>query len=344
MNKYLILICILIFQNALTQTKNNFKVLGNVKNFNNQYIYFSYEGSGKGRKWDSIKIKKNKFNFSGFITESKNGFLTTLKRNRVSELSDPKLSERIFIDPNSTTIINIVDESNFHTAKIVGSNSQYQFEEYQKLKKSNEDDENFIKNYIRQNYNTYFGLYLLKDYIRDFSFADLNKFYENLSPFLKNSEYGNTLLNAKSELEKSMPGHKAINFSDLDLMGKKFSLTDFEGKFVLLDFWATWCKPCREKNPELVELFNKYNKDGFTIIAIADDIGNEEKWKKAILKDRTEQFVQIIDNSEIGEKYSIPYLPTQILIDKNGNIINRYDNINEPFENLKKDLEKIFGK
>ena len=203
---------------------------------------------------------------------------------------------------------------------------------------------NFIKNYIQENYNTYFGLYLLKDYGRDFSAMDLNKFHENLNPALKNSEYGNTLLNLKSKLGESMPGRKAINFSDLDLNGKKISLTDFEGKYILLDFWATWCKPCREKNPELVELFNKYSKNGFTIIGIADDIGNEEKWKKAILKDRTEQFAHIIDNSEIGEKYSIPYLPTQILIDKNGNILHRYDDINEPFENLKKDLETIFGK
>ena len=77
-------------------TKPNFKIFGETSGLNNQYIYLSYDGLGKNRKWDSTKIKHNIFYFEGFISEGKNGFLTILKENRVSELSDKKNNTETF--------------------------------------------------------------------------------------------------------------------------------------------------------------------------------------------------------------------------------------------------------
>ncbi|WP_300669788.1 TlpA disulfide reductase family protein [Soonwooa sp.] len=339
---YFTFLLVLIYHFACCQASSNFQVLGKTKGLNAKYIYFSYDGVGNKRKWDSIRVKNNEFRFSGCITESKNAFITILKKDRVSDLNDPKITERIFIDPNSTIKINIDNPLDFHTAKINGSKSNSQYYEYKKLK-GNSDSIDVTKNYINQNFNSYVGLYLIKQNIDNFSYNELNNFYENLSADLKNSEYGKYLLEYKSKLENSIVGKNAINFSTLDVHGNNLSLSDFRGKYVLLDFWASWCKPCRENNPKLIQIFNKYKKEDLIIIGIALDAKTDEQWRKAIEKDQTEIFFHTNDiNNTISDLYAIPYIPVQILIDKNGLILHRYDDVSEPIENIESDLKEIF--
>ena len=321
----------------------NFNINGTIKGYNNKSIYFSYEGIGKNRKWDSTKVKNNKFFFEGFISESKNGFITVLKKNRVSELSDPNVTERLFIDPASKISIDFTAK-NFHKAKIFGSESQREYSVFTSLTKSaGENYNNILKRYVLERYNSYVALYLLKENKEVFSYEEISHFFSKLNINDQKSEYGIFISEYIDKLKESMPKQNAVNFSDTDLNGKKIQLKDFKGNYVLLDFWASWCKPCRERNPELLEFFQKYNNLGFSIIAIADDVGNDGTWRKAILKDKTEIFTQL-NNDTIAKQYSVPFIPTQILIDRNGIIVHRYDDINEVFENLKSDLKLIFSK
>jgi thiol-disulfide isomerase/thioredoxin len=146
----------------------------------------------------------------------------------------------------------------------------------------------------------------------------------------------------------------AKDFTALDINGKSLQLSDFKGKYVLLDFWASWCVPCRKGNPHLKELYAKYQSKGCEVIGVSDDDRNHDAWKKAVDQDGLpwHQVLRGLDidkkmrgiknESDISEKYGINSLPTQILIDATGKIIGRYGGGGEPHEALDKKLADIF--
>ena len=320
-------------------TKPNFKIFGETSGLNNQYIYLSYDGLGKNRKWDSTKIKNNIFYFEGFISEGKNGFLTILKENRVSELSDKKITPRLFIDPNSKLSIKI-NPKNFQTAKLIGSVSQNEYDKYLKLKNSETIEINDeISNYIEETPNSYASLYILNSFKEYVSFNKAKNFYNTLNEEKMNSEYGRSLIKYLTDFELILPGNQAPNFEEIDMNYKPVQLSDFKGKYVLLDFWASWCKPCRAKNPELIAFYNQYKNKDFTIIGVSVD-DDEEKWRSAISKDKIDIYTQLNTN-EISENLLIKFYPTQLLLDKNGKILHRFDDVNEPSDNLKSVLQKL---
>lgn len=122
-------------------------------------------------------------------------------------------------------------------------------------------------------------------------------------------------------------GMRAINFTLLDQKGNMVALSDFKGKVVLLDFWASWCGSCRKENPNIVEAYNKYrkskfkNENGFVILSVSLD-RNEEEWNKAIIKDRLSWNSHVWDKKGIvSKKYGIRTIPYSFLIDGDGNIV-----------------------
>jgi thiol-disulfide isomerase/thioredoxin len=133
-------------------------------------------------------------------------------------------------------------------------------------------------------------------------------------------------------MEAALPGNMAADFTVADTAGKPISLADYKGKYVLLDFWASWCPPCRESNPHLVELYKLYQKKGLNIIGIAWDDDTKEAWKKAMIKDSLTEWPNVLcgvgSDNDIGEKYAIHFVPTKILIDPDGKIIGRFGDNN----------------
>jgi peroxiredoxin len=134
----------------------------------------------------------------------------------------------------------------------------------------------------------------------------------------------------KDRIEKAKMtdiGQYAIPFTQKDTSGIDVSLASFKGKYVLIDFWASWCGPCRQENPNVVNAFQKYNENGFTVLGISlDQPTAKDKWMKAIYDDNL-TWTHVSDlkywNNEVAKAYGIQAIPQNYLIDKEGKIIGK---------------------
>jgi peroxiredoxin len=145
-------------------------------------------------------------------------------------------------------------------------------------------------------------------------------------------------LNLFSQMQ---PGQTAADLSLPDLNGKMISLSELKGKVILIDFWASWCGPCRHNNPRLLKIYNKYHGKGLEIYGISLDEDMTD-WKKAVRHDRL-NWIQVIDDkgwqAPSASVYGVDMIPSSFLLDKLG--IIRFINAEGPeLENNIKDLLK----
>jgi thiol-disulfide isomerase/thioredoxin len=158
-----------------------------------------------------------------------------------------------------------------------------------------------------------------------------------------------------ADTTKGMVGSMASAFETIDINGKLLNLKALRGKYVLLDFWASWCIPCRKSNPHLIVLYHKYNTKGFDIIGISDDDQRQLQWKNAVKQDSTNLWHQILrgaaaitdkanvaNPNDLHQLYNIQSLPVKILIDPSGKIIGRYGDNDTTDDDLDKTLAAIF--
>lgn len=134
-----------------------------------------------------------------------------------------------------------------------------------------------------------------------------------------------SMLEAQANKMKGLIGQTAPELSLPDPNGKEVKLSSFRGKYVLVDFWASWCKPCREENPTVVKAYNKYKDKNFTILGVSlDRPGQKDEWMKAVMKDNL-TWTQVSDlmfwNSPVVQLYGIEGIPYNVLVDPDGKII-----------------------
>lgn len=146
----------------------------------------------------------------------------------------------------------------------------------------------------------------------------------------------------KQSLSFLDPGKEAPDFEQAMPDGKMMKLSDLKGKVVLLDFWASWCGPCRKENPNVVRLYEKYKNDGFTVLSVSLD-QDKQRWMDAIKKDGLTWPYHVSDlkqwQNEVAKQYKVTGIPFAVLLDKEGKVIAK----NLRGEDLANTLKQLFG-
>lgn len=171
--------------------------------------------------------------------------------------------------------------------------------------------------------------------------AELEEIVGYLDKNFLNTKFGKLAQQKLMQINGTSIGKKIMEFTQNTPDGKPVNIRDFEGKYVLIDFWASWCGPCRMENPYVVAAYNKYKDKGFTVLGISLD-QNKNAWLKAIEKDNL-TWTHVSDlkgwNNEVAQAFGISSIPQNILIDKQGIIIAK----NLRGNGLEEKLREIFG-
>ncbi|MDQ6530981.1 TlpA disulfide reductase family protein [Flavobacterium sp. LHD-85] len=197
----------------------------------------------------------------------------------------------------------------------------------QSVKKNMQLDFEFVK----KNPNSFVAPDLLDRILAEeddqISYDTVKNLYNKLGPEVKKSYGGKELAEKLDYFKNSRTGSLAPDFEANDLNGDLLQISSFRNnKYVLLDFWASWCGPCREDFPFLKEMYSKYEDQGFEIISVSRD-EKLDLWRAAIQKEnigKWKHFSTKENKSAIEGIYAVTAIPTKILIDKNGIIIGRW--------------------
>jgi peroxiredoxin len=363
---------------AVFAQQNSFTINGQLKNTNenNQWVYLSYAKDGRN-SFDSAKVTGGKYVFKGELAEPAPAALFAEKPNPYVQLPKKEYTI-IFLEPATITITHV---DSFSNTLITGSKANTDYAKLKKqlepfsnkmqpliaqyraayaqgdtttVKKlelelnalDSTSREDVYANYVRNNPASPIALFALQNYTPMESFDEkadkIEALFNQLSDANKNTSLGQAIQKRLTATRKTGIGQVAPDFTQNDTLGNPVSLSSFRGKYVLVDFWASWCRPCREENPNVVKAFNRFKDKGFQIIGVSlDRPGAKQQWLEAIHRDGL-TWTHVSDlqfwNNAVAKTYGVEGIPQNFLLDPNGKIIAK----SLRGEDLEKKLEEIY--
>lgn len=365
-NFFLAIVFLIIASSIQAQFLNNLTISGTIANHEGEYVYLSELGANVMIPLDSAKISPN------------NSFLisTNIEKSNFFQLSNGAKQYTILIlEPNEVVELDLDAQRMLQPAKVKGSPISMQF--YSILQNVNQFDA--AQQQLNAEYEKYVGTaqqdsvgqvlsrqyeaikiqkeeYLKKEISNSPSLASLIfleniDIEQNLDLYIKldkilYAKYPDNLFvkDVHNKVESKMrlaPGSAAPEINLPDQEGNNIALSTLKGKVVLIDFWASWCSPCRRENPNNVRLYEKYKSKGFEIYGVSLD-KERSSWVKAIKDDKL-TWTHVSDlrywQSVAAKKYGVSSIPFTVLIDKEGNVIE----VGLRGAALEQKLEQIFG-
>ena len=192
-----------------------------------------------------------------------------------------------------------------------------------------DNDKLFKMQIAEENPDSFIAIMAIMDLLRaqQPDIKKIKELYASLSEDVKNTPYGEMIGKQLETMNATEIGSEAPDFSGPTPDGEELALADAMGKVTIIDFWAAWCKPCRQENPNVVKVYNKYHDKGLNIISVSLDKPNEkDKWLKAIEDDGLVwNHVSNLKfwDEPIAKKYGIRAIPATFIIDENGVIVDR---------------------
>ena len=369
---------LLAFSSAIGQTEKAFEIKGSLKNIALpvQKVFINYQSNGNNIM-DSVEVKDNQYVFTGKVTEP----LPARLRIKYVPAADGKpvkiISGRdmltLFISSDNIKVSSI---DSFSNATIKGSkaNDEYKkltallkpvndqlntaYEAYSKASAAKDeasrkaledkidalsiDSKKVYGDYAKENPNSPIALYAVNQYAGwDINAEEVGPLFAALPAATQQSASGKNLNDRLEIARKTAIGNYAMEFTQNDTLGTPVSLSSFKGKYLLVDFWASWCGPCRRENPNVVKAFQQFKNKNFHILSVSlDQPGAKEKWMDAIHKDNlTWSHVSDLKywENDVAKQYGIRAIPQNFLLDPTGKIVAK--NLNG--EDLQKKLASL---